>query len=90
MNVWFIDLRDPLPTVAVPLSPSFEDAPLELQPILAETYSRAHYADSVDYTRPIPPPLQPPLESGGRLEGGGDLGGWYKTFGVSEIGCPLK
>jgi hypothetical protein len=62
MYVWFIDLRDPLPTVAVPLRPPFDDAPLELQRALGETYDRAHYGDSVDYARPIPPPLLKPAD----------------------------
>jgi hypothetical protein len=39
---WFIALRDPLPTVAVPLRPPFADVPLPLQSILDETYARAY------------------------------------------------
>jgi len=60
--VWFIDLRDPLPTVAVPLRPPFDDAPLELQRALNETYDRARYADSIDYARPAPPPKLKPAD----------------------------
>jgi hypothetical protein len=63
LNVWFIDLRDPLPTVAVPLRPPFDDAPLELQRVLDETYARAYYADSVDYSRPLPPPSLKPADA---------------------------
>ena len=63
MYVWFIDLRDPLPTVAVPLRPPFDDVPLELQRALDETYDRAHYADSVDYTQPVPPPPLKPADA---------------------------
>ena len=62
MYVWFIDLRDPLPTVAVPLRPPFDDAPLELQRALNETYDRARYADSIDYARPAPPPKLKPAD----------------------------
>lgn len=54
--VWFVGLRDPLSTVAVPLRPPHEDVPLDLQKVLSETYDRARYADSTDYTRPVPPP----------------------------------
>lgn len=62
MGVWFIDLRDPLPTVAVPLRPPFEDVPLNLQQVLDETYRRAYYADSIDYTRPVPLPHLKPAD----------------------------
>ena len=53
---WFFNLRDPLPEVSVPLHPPHEDVKLDLQRVLNETYDRAHYADSVDYSRPLPPP----------------------------------
>jgi hypothetical protein len=56
LQVWYAGLRDPLPVVAVPLRPPYADVPLELQRILDETYARAHYADSVDYTGSPPPP----------------------------------
>lgn len=62
MSVWFIDLRDPLPTVAVPLRPPFDDVPLNLQQVLQETYRRAYYADSIDYTRPVPLPRLKPAD----------------------------
>jgi len=62
VNVWFSDLRDPLPTVAVPLRPPFEDVPLNLQQVLDETYRRAYYADSVDYTHPVPLPKLKPAD----------------------------
>ncbi len=51
---WFFSLRDSLPEVDVPLRPPHEDVKLDLQRVLNETYDRAHYADSVDYTRPRP------------------------------------
>lgn len=59
-EVWYFDLRDRLPTIAVPLRPSFADIPLDLQAVFDEMYARAYYAASIDYTGPIPPPrLQP-------------------------------
>ena len=60
-EVWFWDLRDPLPTIAVPLTPPRPDEPLDLGAILDGVYARAFYAVSVDYRRDIPPPpLSPP------------------------------
>lgn len=59
-EVWHIDLRDKLPTIAVPLHPPFADVPLNLQQVFDTVYARAHYADSVDYTDQVPlPPLRP-------------------------------
>jgi len=59
-EVWYCDLRDHLPTIAVPLRPQFEDIPLDLQAVFAEMYTRAYYAESIDYTGNVPPPrLQP-------------------------------
>jgi len=60
---WFIDLRDRLPTVAVPLREPHADAPLDLQAALDDTYAQARYADSVNYTRPLPPPALPPADA---------------------------
>jgi hypothetical protein len=62
-EVWFIDLRDPLPTIAVPLRPPFEEAALDLQAALDTVYARAHYADSLDYDRSIPPPALLPADA---------------------------
>lgn len=60
-EVWYWDLRDPLPTIAVPLLPPHPDAPLDLGAVLAGIYARAFYAASIDYTRRVPPPrLAPP------------------------------
>ena len=57
--VWFVALRDELPNVAVPLRREDGDAPLELQRALNETYRRARYDLSVDYTQLPPPPDLP-------------------------------
>lgn len=57
-EVWFFDLPNPLPTVAVPLRPPHEDIPLDLQAVVADVYARARYAESLDYSAaPPPPPL---------------------------------
>ncbi len=59
-ETWFFNLRDTMPTLAVPLLSPFEDVPLNLQNVFNTMYTRAYYADSIDYTQNIPlPPLQP-------------------------------
>ncbi|MBC8163748.1 MAG: DUF4058 family protein [Roseiflexaceae bacterium] len=59
-EVWFADLRDPLPIIGVPLRAPHPDVPLDLQTILNGIYQRAYYAQSVDYTRRVAePPLLP-------------------------------
>lgn len=54
--VWHFDLRDRLPTIAVPLRDSYADVPLDLGAVLADVYRRARYAESIDYTGDIPSP----------------------------------
>lgn len=57
---WFVDLRDRLPTVSVPLRAPDADVLLDLQQALTTVYDRAHYADSIDYDGVVPdPPLRP-------------------------------
>jgi hypothetical protein len=59
-EVWFFDLRDRMPTIAVPLRPPFEDVPLDLQSVFNDVYVRGHYADSTTYSGSPPlPPLRP-------------------------------
>jgi hypothetical protein len=60
-EVWYTDLRDPLPTIAVPLRAPDGDVPLNLQVALETLYSRGGYAAVVEYDAPPPaPPLTPP------------------------------
>jgi Protein of unknown function (DUF4058) len=61
-EAWVFDLRDKLPTIAIPLRPPFPDVPLNLQAAFETTYARAHYADSVDYMRMLPPPPLRPAD----------------------------
>jgi hypothetical protein len=59
-EVWFCDLRDPLPTIAVPLRSPYADVPLDLQAAFHEAYAEARYGDQVRYEgSPPPPPLRP-------------------------------
>lgn len=62
-EVWYFDLRDPLPTIAVPLRPSFTDVALDLQTVFADMYQRAYYAESVDYTGDPPAPRLKPADA---------------------------
>jgi hypothetical protein len=61
-EVWYVDLRDRLPTIAVPLRPPHPDAPLDLQAALDAVYARAFYAAQLDYAATPQPPL-PPADS---------------------------
>ncbi len=63
LAVWYIDLRDRLPTIAIPLRSPFDDVPLDLQQAFNQLYTRAHYADSIDYQRPIPQPNLRPADA---------------------------
>ncbi len=60
---WYWNLRDPLPTIAVPLTPEYADVPLDLGAILRGVYARAFYALSVDYAGPVPPPRPLPPDA---------------------------
>ncbi|MFN8488365.1 MAG: DUF4058 family protein [Caldilineaceae bacterium] len=62
-EVWYFDLRDRLPTIAIPLRPPFADVPLDLQAAFALMYERAHYADDIDYTGKVPPPALRPADA---------------------------
>ncbi|ETW98465.1 MAG: hypothetical protein ETSY1_18645 [Candidatus Entotheonella factor] len=61
-EVWHFDLRDRLPTIAVPLRASYEDVPLDLSAVLTDVYRRARYAESIDYMSDIPSPRLRPAD----------------------------
>ena len=50
-------LRDPLPTIPVPLKKGDPDVPLDLQTALTTVYDRARYDLSLDYSADLQPPL---------------------------------
>jgi len=61
-EVWYFDLRDRMPTIAIPLRAPFADVPLDLQAAFADTYRRGGYATDIDYTGDVPvPALRPPI-----------------------------
>ena len=61
-EVWQFDLRDRMPVIGVPLRDPFPDVPLDLQAAFDQIYARAHYANSLDYTRPVPMPHLRPAD----------------------------
>lgn len=61
-EVWYFDLRDPMPTISIPLRAPFTDVPLDIQAAFDDTYKRGGYAIDIDYTREAPAPaLRPPV-----------------------------
>ena len=62
-EVWHFNLRERMPTIAVPLRPPFDDAPLDLQEVLDDMYHRAHYAEHIDYSVMPPPPALRPADA---------------------------
>jgi hypothetical protein len=57
-----ISLRQPLPTIKVPLRPTDPDAPLNLQQLIEQCYENGAYTDDLDYRADPDPPL-PPAEA---------------------------
>ena len=58
MEVWPMTLRAPLPTIAVPLHPPFDDVPLDLQEVVETVYERYRYDAVLDYTAEPPAPIR--------------------------------
>jgi len=56
-RAWPAHFRRPLPPVPVPLAKPDPDIPLDLQPMIQEIYRRFRYERSIDYSRPLAPPL---------------------------------
>jgi hypothetical protein len=55
-QVWALSLREPLPTVPVPLLPPDADVPLHLQQAVDDCFALVGYETLLDYTTPPPPP----------------------------------
>jgi len=58
IEVYPLPLREPLPTIGIPLIESHADAPLDLQAIVTLCYRNGRY-DDIDYRRGLQPPLPP-------------------------------
>ncbi len=56
-QVWRGHSVRPLPPIRVPLAKPDDDVPLDIQPMVNEIYQRFRYRKSIDYSRPIIPPL---------------------------------
>lgn len=52
-------LREPLPTVRIPLRPADSDITLDLQSLIGMAYDRGRYAGAIDYSVDADPPLGP-------------------------------
>ena len=57
VEVWTIQLQEPLPTIPVPLRSLDADVPLNLGEAIAAIYDEAAYDLSIDYRQVPPPPL---------------------------------
>jgi hypothetical protein len=55
--VWPAFFREPLPVIRVPLAKPAPEISLDLQPMVAAIYRRYRYHQSIDYTKPLSPPL---------------------------------
>jgi hypothetical protein len=58
-SAWPISVRQPLPTIPIPLLPPDPPVPLDLGQALRTAYERARYDLRVDYRKPPVPPLSP-------------------------------
>lgn len=57
IEVYAVALRQPLPTLPIPLRPTDTDAKLQLQPLLEQCYENGSYAKDIDYRADPEPPL---------------------------------
>jgi hypothetical protein len=57
-DVWRASFQRPLPEIFVPLAESDADIPLRLQPMIEAIYKRSRYGGSIDYKKPLKPPLR--------------------------------
>jgi hypothetical protein len=58
-DVFAWTIRDPLPTIPIPLLAPDADVLINLAPLFASVYERALYARSIDYQTPLSLPLAP-------------------------------
>jgi hypothetical protein len=56
-RAWPAHFDRPLPTIPIPLSKPDPDIALALQPLVDGIYERSRYDHSIDYARPLKPPL---------------------------------
>jgi hypothetical protein len=56
-RVWPVHFQIPCPPIPVPLLKPDPDIVLDVQPMIEAIYQRSRYARSIDYTKPLTPPL---------------------------------
>lgn len=56
-QVWPVHFEQPLRPIPVPLAGANPDLTLSLQPMIEAAYACGRYYRSIDYTRPLRPPL---------------------------------
>ena len=61
-EVCYVNLRDPLPTIAVPLRTPFEDVLVDLSEVFNTTYMRGQFASKLDYDAVVPTPRLSPAD----------------------------
>lgn len=54
---WPLTIRDPLPTIPIPLDPGVADVSIALQDCLAPVFEQGRYDEDIDYTQAPPPPV---------------------------------
>ena len=59
-QLWPASLRQALPTIAIPLRPTDQDVPLDLQQLINQCYDRGRYGFTIDYSADPGPPLADP------------------------------
>jgi hypothetical protein len=59
-HVWPFSVRDPLPTIAIPLTVRDGDIALDLGTCMNQVYDTAGYERELDYSQPPNPPLDEP------------------------------
>jgi hypothetical protein len=52
-DVFAWTVRDPLPTIPIPLLASDPEIVIDLTPLFASVYEEARYAESIDYGAPL-------------------------------------
>jgi hypothetical protein len=61
-RAWPAYYQRPLPSVPIPLAKPDPDILLDLQPMIDSIYRRSRYERSIDYRKPLSPPLRPAEE----------------------------
>ena len=58
-QVWPVCFQTPSPSVPIPLAKPDPDILLDLQPMIDAIYRRSRYERSINYSKPLSPPLEP-------------------------------